>query len=122
MELTTEDFQWLKSLEERLWMTKFRYDRAWFESVLAEDFFEFGQSGRVYSRDECLNIPESLIDVVIPLPDFNARFLSTEIVQITYRSIFKLEGEVASANRSSIWSRSANGWKLKFHQGTPIKN
>jgi len=24
------------------------------------------------------------------------------------------------ANRSSLWTRGADGWRLRFHQGTPV--
>jgi len=119
MELAPEELQELRLLEERLWMSDFRFDRLWMEAVLADDFFEFGRSGRVYSRDECLCIAEQPIDAVRPLPDFKARFLSQDVVQITYTSIFTVDSESLAANRSSIWLKTTNGWKLKFHQGTP---
>jgi hypothetical protein len=94
----------------------------WMEKVLANDFFEFGRSGRVYSRKECLDInAEQSLDAIIPLPEFKARYLSGDIVQTTYKSIVTYNGEVEYANRSSIWLKTTNGWKLKFHQGTPTR-
>jgi len=119
MELSAEDLQAVKLLEERLWMTDFRFDRSWMEAVLADDFFEFGRSGRVYSRDQCLSISGHSINAVLPLPDFKARCLSRDIVQTTYKSIVTYEGGIEFGNRSSIWLRTSLGWELKFHQGTP---
>lgn len=121
IELTTQELQELQMLEERLWIADFRFDLAWMEKILAEDFFEFGRSGRVYSRAQCLDATGVFIDAVIPFPDFKARYLSTDIVQTTYTSAVTDNGIVEYGNRSSIWIKTSEGWKLKFHQGTPVK-
>ena len=120
MELTVENLTELKQLEERLWIAEFRFDRAWMETILAEDFFEFGRSGRIYSRSECLDIDRGqTIDAVIPLFEFKARYIASDTVQITYKSIVTYENAVEYGNRSSLWLKTSSGWKLKFHQGTP---
>ena len=122
MKLSAQDFAELKELEERLWIVEFRFDRAWMEDVLAYDFSEFGRSGRIYSRNDCLDFDRGeTIDAVIPLPDFKARYISSDVVQTTYISSVIYDGEVERGNRSSIWLKTATGWKLKFHQGTPAK-
>ena len=120
MKLTARELAELSELEERLWVAEFRFDRAWTEEILAEDFFEFGRSGRVYSRSECLDIDRGeTIDAVIPLPEFKARYVGNDTVQATYKSIVKYGDEIEYGNRSSIWLKTSSGWKLKFHQGTP---
>lgn len=43
------------------------------EVLLAEDFFEFGNSGRIYPREDTLTVPRQPIEAVLPLPDFDAR-------------------------------------------------
>ena len=119
MELMPQDLQELRGLEEKLWIADFRFDHAWMEKVLANDFFEFGRSGRIHSREACLNNPGQTIDAVIPLPNFQARQLSSDVVQTTYKSIVTYDDVVEFGNRSSIWVKTNDGWKLKFHQGTP---
>jgi hypothetical protein len=119
MDITLQDLVELKKLEQGLWTAEFRFDRAWMEAVLAEDFIEFGRSGRIYSRQQCLDVPEDAIDIVMPLPNFEIRPLGADIVQITYTSIVTYGDEVERANRSAIWLKTTGGWKLKFHQGTP---
>ena len=47
-ELTAEDLQLLQCLEEELWREETRFDVSRMEEVIAEDFFEFGRSGRIY--------------------------------------------------------------------------
>jgi hypothetical protein len=121
MKLKAQEFEEIKQLEERLWIAQFRFDRAWMETILADDFFEFGRSGRIYTRDECLGMKSETIAAVLPPPDFEARYLSNEVVQTTYKSIVKDGVQVQYANRSSIWLKTSSGWKLKFHQGTPVR-
>jgi hypothetical protein len=58
-------------------------------------------------------------DAVIPLPAFEARPLTPDVVQTTYKSVVTYDGIAEYGNRSSIWLKTTHGWKLKFHQGTP---
>lgn len=121
MELSAQDRRELEVLEEGLWRAETRFDRAWMERVLAPGFFEFGRSGRVYSREDTLAIPARPINARLPLADFDARLLSPDIAQVTYTSIETYEGEEQVANRSSLWSRTGDGWQLLFHQATAVQ-
>jgi hypothetical protein len=120
-ELGSDECEALRKLEEELWREATRFDRRRMDEVLAADFFEFGMSGRVYLREDTLAVARAPIDAVLPLPGFRARLLSPEIAQVTYDSAVTYDGIVFHAHRSSIWSRSATGWKLRFHQGTPFR-
>lgn len=75
-ELTAEDRQLLQRLEEELWRTETRFDVSRMEEIIAEDFFEFGRSGRIYQRADALAVPSTPIEAVIPLPDSDVRLLS----------------------------------------------
>jgi hypothetical protein len=117
--LTTADHQRLQHLEESLWREATRFDPVYMDRVLAEDFWEIGRSGRVYNRDQILASPRGPIDAVLPLPDFQVRSLATDLVQVTYTSKVTYGDMVEWGRRSSIWSRTAGSWVLRFHQGTP---
>ncbi len=119
MKTGDRDFEELSQLEERLWIAEFRFDRVWMDSVLADDFIEFGRSGRIYAREECLDVAGGAIDAVMPLQEFRLCSLGADAVLATYKSRVTYVDEVECANRSSIWLKTAQGWKLKFHQGTP---
>jgi hypothetical protein len=119
-DLTSDEREVLRKLEEELWREATRFDRRRMEEVIAADFFEFGMSGRMYRREDTLAVKRAPIDAVLPLPNFQARLLSPEIAQVTYDSAVTYDGIVFHAHRSSIWSRTASGWKLRFHQGTPF--
>jgi hypothetical protein len=108
----------LEQLETQLWQAETRFDMNFMKQVLAEDFFEFGMSGRIYRRHEILEIPYQPIEAVMPLPGFRVCMLSNDTAHVTYRSIVKQADGWTHANRSSIWSRSKTGWLLRFHQGT----
>jgi hypothetical protein len=120
--LSETDYDEIQRLEESLWITETRFDTTLMNEVFAKDFFEFGRSGRTYARAELIveARPGQIIDATIPHLNFHARHLSADIVQVTYVSEAVYGGEVERANRSSIWSRDGDGWKLRFHQGTPV--
>ena len=120
MKLSDHDRAILERLEEELWREETRFDLQRMEELLAEDFFEFGRSGRFYRREDTLAVPRGPIAAVLPLPDFRARLLTQDLAQVTYSSAVTYDGAVLHARRSSIWSRARNGWVLRFHQGTPI--
>jgi hypothetical protein len=119
MELSGRDRDRLERLEEELWREETRFDPRHMHEVLAPDFLEFGRSGRIYQREDTLAIPRGPIDAVLPLPAFRARLLHPDVAQVTYNSAVTYGGVVQHARRSSIWSRTPNGWALRFHQGTP---
>lgn len=119
--LSAEDHKTLQSLEEALWRAETRFDLAWMDRILADDFFEFGRSGRIYNREQILIFSSDYIDAALPLPGFRARLLSADVAQVTYQSAVTIEGTVHYARRCSIWSRTTDGWKLRFHQGTPYE-
>ncbi len=116
--LTQEERDLLQRLEEDLWREETRFDRPYMETLFAADFCEFGRSGRVYTREETLSHPRQPIDAVIPLPDFRIRLLTDDVVQITYNSHVTYDGVLLKGRRSSIWTREAQRWVIRFHQGT----
>lgn len=111
----------LMRLETALWQRQTRFDRIFMEAVLADDFVEYGRSGRRYERQEVLSEPEQPLACELPLGDLHVRPLATGVAQVTYVSRVIHDGAVEVGRRSSIWSRTAAGdWVLRFHQGTPI--
>lgn len=105
----------LMQLEENLLKPEVRSSKAELERLLADEFFEFGSSGRVLYKDE--EITEEGIGIVkMELKDFEIHLLSDEIVLATYR-IFN-ESSNQHSLRSSIWKKKSDGWKMVFHQGT----
>jgi hypothetical protein len=120
MELGNQDLKDLELLEESLWRSEVRFDLKRMDEILAPDFFEFGRSGRAYTRKDTLGIPAQPINAKLPLRNFKVRLLDTDVAQVTYTSAVTYDGVEELARRSSIWSRTERGWQLRFHQGTAI--
>ncbi len=120
MQLTQKDIEELRGLEESFWRSETRYDLAHQERFFAPDCFEFGRSGRVYSRAEMIRTEAQDIRAKLPLQSFQVRSLDQSTVQVTYISEAQYE-ELEKANRTSIWSKTEDGWQMRFHQGTAIR-
>lgn len=115
--LTTAPY--LAHLEEGLWRQT-RADPVWMERVLHPDFAEVGRSGRTYDRREAIDIGEYPYDVELPLRDFELELIDEDVALVRYLSSERVEGELSPAHRTSIWINTNEGWRLRFHQGTPM--
>jgi len=106
----------IRSLEEALLMRGGPRSAGDLGRLLADDFVEFGSSGRIYTRDEALfqlAAAPSPGQPAATLTDFSIRELAPHVVLATYRS--------GQSLRSSLWRREAGGWRVVFHQGTRLR-
>ena len=110
----------LQELEESLWRPETRYDAVWMRRVLHPEFREFGRSGRVYDLAATLDAPDSAFEAELPLPDFTVVEPAPGVALVTYVSRVRFPEGLLVANRSSLWIRDTDGWRLRFHQGTPV--
>lgn len=118
--LSPEDHALSTRLEESMWIEATPYDESFMQGSLSSDFFEFGRSGRVHTRDAVLSAARHAIAAVLPLRELEIRPLDDNTAQVTYVSEFGTAGGRLLTRRSSIWSKTLKGWQLRFHQGTPI--
>ena len=65
--------------------------------LIHEDYMEYGASGKIYCRQE---------------------EIKEDVVLVHYRS--KHLDKQTEALRTSVWVKTDEGWKIKFHQGTWI--
>ena len=121
LEMTAQDRHELTRLEENMWREETRFDMEFMEKHLAPDFFEFGRSGKTYTRAQSLAVPRQPTIAELPLPNLSFRMLNPDTIQLTYFSAVTYEGVIEHGRRSSIWSRTTNGWIMRFHQGTPYQ-
>lgn len=111
----------LRKLEESLLDTAVRRDRRKMRSMLAENFLEFGSSGRIWTRNSIIELLSQETAFVPPaIEDFRCAFLSQEVALVTYRTVRTDpdSGEVLASLRSSIWTNESGSWRMRFHQGT----
>lgn len=110
----------LRELEERLLRPGFRRSRPAVSALLAEDFIEYGSSGRIFDKQQILDLLGAEPEQRIAIAQFEARPLSADVVLVTYRSI-RPDGPPepgAAFLRSSLWVRRQGRWQIVFHQGT----
>lgn len=120
MQLTDEIAAELKRLEESLLSPEFRRSRARLDALLADDFLEYGASGRIYDKSALLAMTDKTYDGQLSLHAFSATALAPSVALVRYRSLLRrADGRESHALRCSIWSLTEEGWKLVFHQGTP---
>ncbi|MDF1645526.1 MAG: DUF4440 domain-containing protein [Legionellaceae bacterium] len=113
-------FEAVEKLEVQLLLNDMRKDESFLDSVLSEDFIEYGQSGKVYSKKDVIeHLKTESIHRSLEATNLKTRVLAEDIFQVTYVSIIDTNSK---ALRSSIWKRFESGWKMVFHQGTPLKN
>lgn len=118
--MTQEEKDKLYELEVSLWKPETRFDNEYMNNVMTDDFFEFGRSGKTYTKAESLSAPMQEINIALPLKKFAIHEVSNDVVLVTYISEVKYD-ELEVANRSSIWVKRDGKWKLRFHQGTPTQ-
>jgi hypothetical protein len=109
----------LLGLEHQLMDPAFRKDRVRVSALLAEEFREFGSSGRVWTKETTLDLLAEETAFIAPqVEDFLAQRIAPDVVLVTYRTV-----PVGSGNaslRSSIWIDRDGSWRMLFHQGTKI--
>jgi hypothetical protein len=97
--------------------------RADFEKMTVEDFWEVGASGRRYSRAYVLDELEKRHALphsdVWETTDFHCRRLALDVYLLTYTL---LQDNKRQTRRSTIWQRTAEGWKIVYHQGTIVQS
>ena len=107
--------------EKDFFSFKFCSNRANLENRLAKDFFEYGKSGIIHTRESTINSLASLIeDRRIEIINFELTALSEGVLLVHYTSWHK--DDDLYTLRTSIWRYEDGEWKLYFHQGTPLNN
>ena len=113
--MTAEELQaHLFALEERLVHPDREVDRSNLIPLLADDFKEFGCSGRVYNRSQILEILTTTHARSATISHFCIEPLAESAVLATYH----LTTPTSVTLRSSIWIYRGQHWQMLFHQGT----
>jgi hypothetical protein len=93
--------------------------------LLADDFREFGSSGKIYDKKlilERLPRDTQISPVEFLVSDFKIQELAENIILATFKTGETLHDKShVVAVRTSIWRRNNNNWQMVFHQGTPVK-
>jgi hypothetical protein len=108
-------------LEQQLLQPSTRRDITALTSLLAENFREFGSSGRIYNRQQIIDLLTSESPHHITVSNPLCQLLAEDTALVTYNSTRIIALKAAShALRSSLWVRRNGNWQMVFHQGTRI--
>src|SRR5580765_3549996 len=111
----------LRKLEESMAKPETRRSPEELARLLADDFREFGGSGRVFDKGQIIEALQSLPAVELWLDEFEVKCLAPDVALVTYRGNCRFSGsdKVSHSLRSSIWRNRHGRWEVVFHQGTP---
>lgn len=114
---------WMSSPRASLSFTaEYGTTRVDFETMTAEDFWEIGASGRIYSRRFVLDELEKRFSVrredVWETSGFECRRLAEDVYLLTYTL---LQNHTRLTRRATIWQKTDEGWKIVYHQGTVVQ-
>jgi hypothetical protein len=91
--------------------------------MTVNDFWEVGASGRRYSRAYVLDELEKRHTIphvdMWETMDFHCRKLAHDVYLLTYTL---LQNKMRRTRRATIWQRTAEGWKIVYHQGTIVQD
>ena len=114
----------LQQHEVTLHQPAVRADRERLGELLHEDFEEIGRSGSFFTREGILDVlPEEQSPPRVHSQDYRLRLLSQDMALLYYRSAHADRDGVLSrfTRRASLWQRGPDGWKIRYHQGTPCE-
>ena len=97
-----------------------RSDRAQVQALLAEDFQEFGSSGRVWDRSTIVDLLAGEVYTPPTAEEMHCAHITGDVALVTYRAvrIDSNSGTRTESLRSSLWMRKSGRWRMRFHQGT----
>ncbi|MCL4526693.1 MAG: DUF4440 domain-containing protein [Gammaproteobacteria bacterium] len=106
----------LETLERQLLAPQVRKSRLVSE-LLAEEFVEFGSSGRQFNKAQIVAALQVETSVEVTASEFKVQLLSSQVALITYRA-HRHSAPSTHTLRSSIWQQREGQWQMVFHQGT----
>lgn len=110
----------LRELEASLLTSEVRKDRARVEHLLAEEFREFGSSGKVYTKADIVQFLQEEAATPLAMKEFACQPVSDGVALVTYRSERSGPDKTIEAMRSSLWVWRDQRWQMLFHQGTRL--
>jgi hypothetical protein len=112
----------LKEREPIFHRPEFGTTRDDFERMTETTFWEVGASGQRYGREQVLNELEKRYATEAEDSSQTRDFHCLEIGSDNYLLTYKLIQDARVTQRSTIWRRTAEGWKIVYHQGTVVRD
>ena len=112
--------QELRDLEESHLRSDVRSSAESMGAFLADEFIEFGSSGRIFDRAAVIAFIAGDVNFQFRIDSFAVRALAPGAALTTYRlsAWTDSESQARVTLRSSVWVHRTGRWLLVFHQGT----
>lgn len=122
-EAMLEEIQAVKELEMELLRPVTRKSAARLEELLADDFFEFTQSGSSTNKKDILEKLPKSPEEEFRVSEMEGKVLAADVILLHYIADRKVQisGEEQCTLCSSIWRKRESKWQIVFFQGTPAK-
>ncbi|MDE3104487.1 MAG: DUF4440 domain-containing protein [Acidobacteriota bacterium] len=115
--MTTQQLQeHLFRQEERLLHPDREADRTALLPLLADEFKEFGCSGRIFNREQAIDVLLHSTVRHAEIVYFQLTLLAPDVALVNYHTTMLL----TTTLRSSIWVQRRGCWQILFHQGTVV--
>lgn len=91
--------------------------------LLADDFFEFTQSGLSHTKQDIIDILPTSPEEIFSVNSYQEKKLSDGIILVHYVAdrFVPATGLKRCTLCSSVWKFTDNRWQMIFFQGTPQK-
>ena len=119
--MVSERNKMIFELEQRLAQVGQKLSADDASSLIANDFVEFGASGKVWTKAEIISAMSQWNPIERIVEDFTVRDLSASVCLVTYKVIGMDRQPSPFSLRSSIWRNNGETWEIVFHQGTNVK-
>jgi hypothetical protein len=112
----------LRDLELELLQPGVRRSPQLLSNLMADEFREFGSSGRIFTKDQIIDALRTESPVQISISNFRAETIGESAALVTYQAARRDDAndrDIISL-RSSLWVIRDGRWQILFHQGTRV--
>ncbi|MDD5251504.1 MAG: DUF4440 domain-containing protein [Patescibacteria group bacterium] len=111
----------VKKFELDLLDPKIRKSPESLSELLADDFFEFTQSGTACTKKDIIEVLPTLPEENISVRDYQEKLLAPNLILVHYIAdrLVPSSGLKRTTLCSSIWKNIRGRWQMVFFQGTP---
>lgn len=110
----------LLALEKQLAEPAVRREPKLLTSLLADEFVEFGSSGRIYNKEQIISTLVHQAAGEISICDLKMLPIAPQAALVTYKATINAEHKTIHSLRSSLWLLREGRWQIVFHQGTTV--
>ena len=91
-----------------------------FDRMMADEFWEVGASGQIYSRSFVLDTLEGRHQRPVTENFQVTNFACQQIAADLFLATYTLNQSGRISRRASLWRQASEGWRVVYHQGTIV--